>query len=47
MHEDYIREGIMREGKIGEADSLLIKAKEMADYTLDALKQDIRLLFAK
>lgn len=47
MHEGYIREGIMCVGKIGEADSLLIKAKEMADHTLDALKQDIRLLFAK
>lgn len=47
MNDSYISEGIMVAGKIGEADSLLIKAKEMAEYTLEALKYDIRLLFAK
>ena len=40
MREPFMEAGIMRTGKIGEADSSLILAKELTSRTLNALKGD-------
>lgn len=44
MRETFLQAGIMRTGKIGEADSSLLLAKEIAARTLHALKENPDLL---